>query len=158
MRRWTWLAARGTKLEIGGGKRGELCVLAGDRARKPLSVSPRTSVVSHDPPLNRSNFALIRGHIQASLVAQQERICLLCRWGFNPWIGKIPGEGNGYPLQYSCLKNPWTEEPGGLWSTGSQRVGHDWACTHEATFIICTSNVKLSTMSETHCWVLLKQL
>ena len=20
---------------------------------------------------------------------------------------------------------PWTEEPGGLWSTGSQRVGHD---------------------------------
>ena len=22
---------------------------------------------------------------------------------------------------------PWTEEPGGLWSTGSQRVGHEWA-------------------------------
>ena len=22
---------------------------------------------------------------------------------------------------------PWTEEPGGLQSTGSQRVGHDWA-------------------------------
>ena len=22
---------------------------------------------------------------------------------------------------------PWTEEPGGLWSTGSQGVGHDWA-------------------------------
>ena len=21
--------------------------------------------------------------------------------------------------------NPWTEEPGGLWSIGSQRVGHD---------------------------------
>ena len=25
-----------------------------------------------------------------------------------------PGEGNGNPLQYSCLENPWTEEPGGL--------------------------------------------
>ena len=26
---------------------------------------------------------------------------------FNPWVGKIPkkGEGNGYPLQYSCLEN-----------------------------------------------------
>ena len=24
------------------------------------------------------------------------------------------GEGNGTPLQYSCLENPWTEEPGGL--------------------------------------------
>ena len=24
-------------------------------------------------------------------------------------------------------KIPWTEEPGGLWSMGSQKVGHDWA-------------------------------
>ena len=24
-------------------------------------------------------------------------------------------------------KIPWTEEPGRLWSMGSQRVGHDWA-------------------------------
>ena len=31
------------------------------------------------------------------------------------------------PVQYSCLENPWTEEPGGLQSRGSQRVGHDWA-------------------------------
>ena len=22
------------------------------------------------------------------------------------WVGKIPGEGNGNPLQYSCLENP----------------------------------------------------
>ena len=27
--------------------------------------------------------------------------------------------GNGKPLQYSCLGNPWTEEPGGLQSIGS---------------------------------------
>ena len=37
------------------------------------------------------------------------------------------GEGSGTPLQYSCWKIPWTEEPGGLQSMGSQRVGHDWA-------------------------------
>ena len=37
------------------------------------------------------------------------------------------GEGNGTPLQYCCLENPWTEEPGGLQSMGSLRVGHDWA-------------------------------
>ena len=37
------------------------------------------------------------------------------------------GEGNGNPLQYSCLENPWTEEPGGLQSVGSLRVGHDRA-------------------------------
>ena len=36
-----------------------------------------------------------------------------------------PKEGNGNPLQYSCLENPWTEEPGRLQSMGLQRVGHD---------------------------------
>ena len=39
--------------------------------------------------------------------------------GFDPWVGKIPGEGNGTPLQYSCLENPmeggaWWASPWGL--------------------------------------------
>ena len=38
--------------------------------------------------------------------------------------GKSPGEGNGNPLQYSCLENPWTEEPGRLQSVGC-KVGHN---------------------------------
>ena len=42
--------------------------------------------------------------------------------GSIPGSGRYPGEGNGNPLQYSCLKIPWTEEPGGLQSMGSQRV------------------------------------
>ena len=25
--------------------------------------------------------------------------------GFDPWVGKIPGEGNGYPFQYPGLEN-----------------------------------------------------
>ena len=36
-------------------------------------------------------------------------------------------EDDGTPLQYPCLENPWKEEPGGLQSMGSPRVGHDWA-------------------------------
>ena len=36
-------------------------------------------------------------------------------------------EGDGTPLQYSCLENPMAEEPGRLQSMGSRRVGHDWA-------------------------------
>ena len=28
------------------------------------------------------------------------------RPGFNPWVGRYLGEGNGNPLQYSCLENP----------------------------------------------------
>ena len=37
----------------------------------------------------------------------------------------ILGEGNDNSLQHSCLEIPWTEEPGGLQTMGSQRVGHD---------------------------------
>ena len=40
--------------------------------------------------------------------------------GLIPRLGRSPGEGNGNPLQYSCLETPWTEEPGGLPSMGSQ--------------------------------------
>ena len=43
----------------------------------------------------------------------------------NMCLGVIHGEDNGTPLQYSCLENPWTEEPGRLQSMGSLRVGHD---------------------------------
>ena len=37
------------------------------------------------------------------------------------------GEGNGNPLQCSCLENPKDGEPGGLPFMGSHRVGHDWS-------------------------------
>ena len=33
--------------------------------------------------------------------------------GLIPGSGRSPG-GNGSPLQYSCLKIPWTEEPARL--------------------------------------------
>ena len=32
---------------------------------------------------------------------------------------------------------PWTEEPGGLQSTGSQRVGHDWVTSVTHSVYIC---------------------
>ena len=37
------------------------------------------------------------------------------------------GEGNGTPLQYSCLENPMDGEPGRLQSMRLLRVRHDWA-------------------------------
>ena len=40
-------------------------------------------------------------------------------------LPSISGEGNGIPLQYSCL-GKWTEKSGRLQSMGSLRVGHDW--------------------------------
>ena len=43
------------------------------------------------------------------------------RPGFNPWLGRFPGEGKGYPLWYSGLENPMDYTV-----HGSQRVGHNW--------------------------------
>ena len=45
--------------------------------------------------------------------------------GLIPGSGRSPGEGNGNPLQYSCLENLMDVEPGRLQSMGSQRAGHD---------------------------------
>ena len=41
--------------------------------------------------------------------------------GSIPGSGISPGEGNGYPLQYTFLENPWTEEPSGLQSMGVEK-------------------------------------
>ena len=48
--------------------------------------------------------------------------------GSVPGLGRSPGEGNGNPLQYSCLENSMDRGAGnGLQSMGSERVRHDWA-------------------------------
>ena len=45
--------------------------------------------------------------------------------GSIPGSGRSSGEGNGNPLQYSCLENPM--DRGAWWATSMelQRVGHD---------------------------------
>ena len=35
----------------------------------------------------------------------KESACNAGDWGLIPRLGKSPGEGNGNPLQYSCLEN-----------------------------------------------------
>ena len=93
-------------------------------------------------------------------------ICLQCkRRGSVSGSGRSSREGNGNPLQNSCLENPRTEEPGGPQSSGSQRVGHDWvtnsftlsnsAYSSSMFWIYCTSwtsplTRRLSLGSQTH--------
>ena len=43
---------------------------------------------------------------KTSLVAQQSA-CNAGDPGLIPGLGRSPGEGNGNPLQYSCLENPY---------------------------------------------------
>ena len=59
-------------------------------------------------------------------------ICLQCgRPGFDSGVRKIPWRRK-WQIHSSILtwRIPWTEEPGGVQSTGSQRAGHDWAHFH----------------------------
>ena len=53
----------------------------------------------------------------ASLVAQRLKQLPAMREtrGLIPGLGRSPGEGNGNPLQYSCLENPM--EGGAWWAT-----------------------------------------
>ena len=55
----------------------------------------------------------------------KESACSAGDQGSIPGSGRSPGEVNGYPLQYSCLENSWTQEPGRLQSMGLQRVGQN---------------------------------
>ena len=42
----------------------------------------------------------------------KESACNVGHPGLIPGLGRSPGEGNGNPLQYSCLENP---TDGGAW-------------------------------------------
>ena len=68
------------------------------------------------------------GTVSAHLVSSvsKESIHLQGRMpGFDPWVGKIPAEGTGDPLRYSCLETPTGR---GAWRATVHRVarvGHD---------------------------------
>ena len=55
-----------------------------------------------------------------------------------PGLGRCPGEGNGYPLQYSCLGNPMDRSLVCCTPWGLKRVGHNGvtghACMHAHVF------------------------
>ena len=77
---------------------------------------------------------------RASLVAQRLKRLPAMR---ETWVRSLGWED---PLEkematYSSIlawRIPWTEEPGRLQSTGSQRVGHDWATslTHSQKLVL----------------------
>ena len=48
--------------------------------------------------------------------------------GLIPGSGRSPGEGNGNPLQYSCLRNPTDR---GTWWATVQGVVKEWDMTQQ---------------------------
>ena len=65
-----------------------------------------------------------------------ESTCNVRDLGSIPGSGRSPREGNGYPLQNSCLENPMNRGAGRLQSMGLQRVGHDWETNTFTSFIL----------------------
>ena len=56
-----------------------------------------------------------------NLSAMRETACSTGDGGSIPGSGRFPGEGNGNPLQYSCLENTMGRGACGLQSMGSQQ-------------------------------------
>ena len=50
--------------------------------------------------------------------------------GLIPGLERSPGGGHGNHSSILAWRIPWTEEPDGLQSMGSQRVGHDEGTKH----------------------------
>ena len=69
----------------------------------------------------------IRTSFPGSSVTGKESACSVGDPGSIPGSGRSPGEGDGSPLQYSCLEN--LMDRGAWWATahGVARVGHDLA-------------------------------
>ena len=86
-----------------------------------------------DRPNSFQNSRNLCYSLWASLVAQTVKNLPVTQemqfWSLGQ--GEPPGEGNGYPLQYSCLENPM--DRGAWWATAcgvakSQTQLSDWAC------------------------------
>ena len=74
--------------------------------------------------VTRSQTRLSEFHFHVSLGFSgasdgKESACSVKKLGSIPGSGRSPGEGNGNPLQYSCLGNPMD---GGAWWATVHRV------------------------------------
>ena len=78
------------------------------------------------------------------------------RLGFDSWVVKIPWR-RAWQLTPVFLPGepPWTWEPGGLQSMGSQRVRHHWATKHlwYSDRLLCSFDIPSSLFSFLHFWI-----
>ena len=72
----------------------------------------------------------------------QESTCNAGDLGSIPELGRSPGEGNGYPLQYFCLENSTDR---GAWQTTVHRVTKSQIWLTD-TFTLKTKNTKLNLL------------
>ena len=82
---------------------------------------------------------MVSSIVQSSLVAQTvKRAYNAGDPGSIPGSGRSPGEGNGNPLQYSCLENP---TDGGAWKATVHGVAKSWTQLSYFTFTFMVSSL-----------------
>ena len=81
---------------------------------------------------------------------KKESACNVGDWCSIPGLGRSPGEGNGNPLQYSCLENPRQRRAWRATDHGVARVGHDLATKTATT----THNFKYAMTVYMQIWFL----
>ena len=94
------------------------------RSHHCLKVKNILNSISNSCTNTKSPFDLTCRKFRASqmvLVVKNPPINVGDMWiaGLFPGSGRSPGEGNGYPLQYSCLENPMDR---GAWKAIVHRV------------------------------------
>ena len=81
----------------------------------------------------------------------KESACQCRRHGFDPWVGRIRWRRAWHPTPvFLPRESPWTEEPDGLQSMGSQKVGHVWATTLYFSLLYFLHPVHLQILSIFH--------
>ena len=84
----------------------------GIEPRSPaLQVDSLLSEPPRKPSGNLNDYVLVSDSSDS-----KESACNAGDLGSIPGAGRVPGEGNGCPLQYSCLENSMAEEPSRLQS------------------------------------------
>ena len=68
----------------------------------------------------------------------KESTCQCRRPGLEPWIEKIPGEGNGHPLQYSCLEHSMGRRVWWLHCLEWPELDTTWQLKRHHTSLVCS--------------------
>ena len=87
------------------------------------------SMGSHRVGHDWSDLAAVAGASQVALVIKSlpANVGDIRVLGLITRSGRSPGGEHSTHSSVLAWRIPWTEEPGGLQSTGSLRVGHDWS-------------------------------
>ena len=109
-----------------------LPLMRGLPLRHMRSLVSFTYKLKTKPSLRASQVAQLVKNLPAN--AGDARDAVWCLWS-----GRSPGEGNGYPLQYSCLENPM--DRGAWWDTvhgfaKSQTQLSDWTHINTHTQVV----------------------